>query len=70
MTGNSPNYEAVLPTGQGRELTVDRQHLLHAIEHIVQLAYSRKSAESSTGARMADVLPEPDSQLFPDSHRQ
>lgn len=25
VTGNFPNYEAVLPTGQGRELTVDRQ---------------------------------------------
>jgi DNA polymerase-3 subunit beta len=59
VTGNFPNCEAVLPTGRGRELTVDRQPLLHVIEHIVQFAYSRKSAERSTDACMANVLPEP-----------
>ena len=44
VAGNFPNYEAVLPTGQGRELTVERQPLLDAVEHTVQFADSRKSA--------------------------
>jgi len=44
VTGNFPNYEAVLPTEQGREVKVGRQPFLDAIEHTMQFADSRKSA--------------------------
>ena len=44
VAGNFPYYEAVLPAGQGRELTVELQPLLDAVEHTVQFANSRKSA--------------------------